>query len=96
MVDFRNYNELGPIPELDRMRLESSSITSDDYLTLEDNRYFLMETGGHQGDTISRITVTTEGGESAVVSANDDVDANTTITIFNPPVFTDLSTGTDS
>ena len=55
-----------------------------------------METGGQQGDTISRITVTTEGGESAVVSANDDVDANTTITIFNPPVFTDLSTGTDS
>ena len=96
MVDFRNFNELGPIPELDRMRLESSSITSDDYLTLEDNRYFLMETGGQQGDTISRITVTTEGGESAVVSANDDVDANTTITIFNPPVFTDLSTGTDS
>ena len=26
MVDFRNFNELGPIPELDRMRLESSSI----------------------------------------------------------------------
>lgn len=97
VVDFHEFDGLeNTIPDLDKMRLESSTIMSSEHLTLEDDRFFILETGQEQGDTISRITVTPEGGKDAVVDSSGNFDANTTITIFNPSINNDPETGDDT
>ena len=97
VVDFHEFDGLSDnIPDLDRMRLESSNITSSNYIKLEDGDNFILETGGVQGDTISRITITPEGGKDADVDSSGNFDANTTITIFNPAISNDPETGVDS
>ena len=96
-VDFHEFDGLGKtIPELDKLRLETSSISSSEYLTLEDGDAFILETGDFQGDTISRITITPQGGKDANVDPSADFDANTTITVFNPAIDSDPETGVDS
>jgi|ETN02SMinimDraft_4_1059925.scaffolds.fasta_scaffold00274_9 hypothetical protein len=104
VVDFHEFDNEGDIPELDKMRLESSTIMNSNYIRLEDGTTdsstngdnFILETGGVQGDTISRITITPEGGKDATVDASGNFDANTTITIFNPAINYDPETGVDS
>ena len=96
-VDFHEFDGLGDnIPDLDRMRLESSTISASDFLSLEDGDEFILETGGVQGDSISRISITPVGGKDVDVDLSGEVDANTTITIFNPAVDSDPETGVDS
>ena len=96
-VDFHEFDGLGDnIPDLDRMRLESSTISASDFLSLEDGDEFILETGGVQGDSISRITITPVGGKDVDVDPKVDFDANTTVTIFNPAVDSDPETGIDS
>ena len=96
-VDFHEFEGLGnTIPELDKLRLETSDISSSQFLTLEDGDTFILETGEVQGDTISRITITPVGGKDATVDPTGEFDANTTITIFNPAVDSDPETGVDS
>ena len=97
VVDFHEFDGLAnTIPDLDKMRLESSTIMTSDHLTLEDDKFFMLETGDVQGDTVSRITITPEGGKNAPVDSSGDFDSNTTITIFNPSVDNDPETGVDS
>ena len=97
VVDFHEFDGLdNKVPDLDKLRLESSTIMSSDHLTLEDDRFFVLETGGAQGDVISRITITPEGGKDAVVDSSGEFDANTTITIFNPAINNDPETGDDT
>ncbi len=96
-VDFHEFDGLGDtIPELDKLRLETSNISSSQFLTLEDGDTFILETGDVQGDTISRITVTPVGGKDVDVDSSGEFDANTTITIFNPAIDSDPETGVDS
>ena len=96
-VDFHEFDGLGDnIPDLDRMRLESSTISASDFLSLEDGDEFILETGGVQGDSISRISITPVGGKDVDVDPKVDFDANTTVTIFNPAVDSDPETGIDS
>ena len=96
-VDFHEFDGLGDnIPDLDRMRLESSTISASDFLSLEDGDEFILETGGVQGDSISRISFTPVGGKDVDVDPKVDFDANTTVTIFNPAVDSDPETGIDS
>ena len=78
------------------MRLETSTISSSDYLDLEDGDTFILDTGGVQGDTVSRISITPVGGKDADVDPTGDFDANTTITVFNPAIDSDPETGVDS
>ena len=97
VVDFHEFDGLSDtIPDLDKMRLESSTIMTSNFIKLEDGDNFLLETGEVQGDSISRITVTPEGGKNADVDSSGDFDANTTITIFNPAISNDPETGVDS
>ena len=97
VVDFHEFDGLSDtIPDLDKMRLESSTIMTSNFIKLEDGDNFLLETGEVRGDTISRITVTPEGGKDADVDSSGDFDANTTITIFNPAISNDPETGVDS
>ena len=96
-VDFHEFDGLGDnIPDLDRMRLESSTISASDFLSLEDGDEFILDTGGVQGDSISRISITPVGGKDVDVDPKVDFDANTTVTIFNPAVDSDPETGIDS
>ena len=97
VVDFHEFDGLSDtIPDLDKMRLESSTIMTSNFIKLEDGDNFLLETGEVRGDSISRITVTPEGGKDADVDSSGDFDANTTITIFNPAISNDPETGVDS
>ena len=43
---------------------------------------------------ISKITVIPEGGANTYITPGDDFDANTTVTVFSPPVDYDPATGT--
>ena len=96
-VDFHEFDGLADkVPDIDKMRLETSSETSSDFLNLETGDSVLLETGDFAGDTISRITVTPVGGKDVDVDLSGEVDANTTITIFNPAVDSDPETGVDS
>ena len=96
-VDFHEFDGLADkVPDIDKMRLETSSVTLSDFLNLETGDSVLLETGDFAGDTISRITVTPVGGKDVDVDLSGEVDANTTITIFNPAVDSDPETGVDS
>ena len=96
-VDFHEFDGLADkVPDIDKMRLETSSVTSSDFLNLETGDSVLLETGDFAGDTISRISVTPVGGKDVDVDLSGEVDANTTITIFNPAIDSDPETGVDS
>ena len=96
-VDFHEFDGLGnKIPDIDKMRLESSNKFSSDFLSLEDGDEFMLETGNVRGDSISRISVTPTGGKDADVDPSGKFDSDTTITIFNPAIDSDPETGVDS
>ena len=96
VVDFHESDKGDTVPEQDKMRLESSTLFGDDFITLEDGRTFMLEAGDFAGDTISRITVTPTGGKDADVDPSGEFDANTKVEVFIPPINNDPETGEDT
>ena len=81
----------------ERLSLESSTNFSEDYFQLETGDHLITEASVTKlglDNIISKITVVPEGGENTYITPGDDFDANTTITVYNPPVRYDESTGT--
>ena len=83
----------------ERLSLESSTNFSEDYFQLETGDHLITEASVTKlglDNIISKITVVPEGGENTYITPGDDFDANTTITVYNPPVNYDPATGTYS
>ena len=83
----------------ERFSLESSTNFSEDYFQLETGDHLITEASVTKlglDNIISKITVVPEGGENTYITPGDDFDANTTITVYNPPVNYDPATGTYS
>ena len=83
----------------DRLSLESSTNFSEDYFQLETGDHLITEASETKlglDNIISKITVVPEGGANTYITPGDDFDANTTITVYNPPVDYDSATGTYS
>ena len=81
----------------DRISLESSTNFSEDYFLLETGENMITEDSGDSiglNNIISSIKVMPEGGADVYIEPGDDFDANTTITVYNPPVDYDPATGT--
>ena len=80
----------------ERLSLESSTNFSEDYFQLETGDHLITEVSETKlglDNIISKITVVPEGGENTYITPGDDFDANTTITVYNPPVDYDPDTG---
>ena len=83
----------------ERLSLESSTNFSEDYFQLETGDHLITEASVTKlglDNIISKITVVPEGGANTYITPGDDFDANTTITVYNPPVDYDSATGTYS
>ena len=83
----------------ERFSLESSTNFSEDYFQLETGDHLITEASETKlglDNIISKITVIPEGGANTYITPGDDFDANTTITVYNPPVNYDPATGTYS
>ena len=81
----------------ERLSLESSTNFSEDYFQLETGDHLITEASETKlglDNIISKITVVPEGGANTYITPGDDFDANTTITVYNPPVDYDPATGT--
>ena len=80
----------------ERLSLESSTNFSEDYFQLETGDHLITEASVTKlglDNIISKITVIPEGGANTYITPGDDFDANTTITVYNPPVDYDPDTG---
>ena len=80
----------------ERLSLESSTNFSEDYFQLETGDHLITEVSETKlglDNIISKITVVPEGGANTYITPGDDFDANTTITVYNPPVDYDPDTG---
>lgn len=80
----------------ERLSLESSTNFSEDYFQLETGDHLITEASETKlglDNIISKITVVPEGGANTYITPGDDFDANTTITVYNPPVDYDPDTG---
>lgn len=83
--------------EMYQLLLETSNPFSQDQFLLETGSLLLTEnstTELGQNNIISKITIVPEGGANTYITPGDDFDANTTITVYSPPVRYDESTGT--
>ncbi len=83
--------------EMYQLLLETSNPFSQDQFLLETGSLLLTEnstTELGQNNIISKITIVPEGGANTYIIPGDDFDANTTITVYSPPVRYDESTGT--
>ncbi len=83
--------------EMYQLLLETSNPFSQDQFLLETGSLLLTEnstTELGQDNIISKITIVPEGGANTYITPGDDFDANTTITVYSPPVRYDESTGT--
>ena len=81
----------------ERLSLESSTNFSEDYFQLETGDHLITEASETKlglDNIISKITVVPEGGANTYIIPGNDFDANTTITVYNPPVDYDPATGT--
>lgn len=81
----------------ERISLESSTNFSEDFFLLETGDNMITESSDSNlglDNIISKITVIPEGGANTYVTPGDDFDANTSITVFSPPVDYDPATGT--
>lgn len=81
----------------ERISLESSTNFSEDFFLLETGDNMITESSESNlglDNIISKITVIPEGGANTYVTPGDDFDANTSITVFSPPVDYDPATGT--
>ncbi len=80
----------------ERLSLESSTNFSEDYFQLETGDHLITEASETKlglDNIISKITIVPEGGANTYIIPGDDFDANTTITVYNPPVDYDPATG---
>ena len=83
--------------EMYQLLLETSNPFSQDQFLLETGSLLLTEnstTELGQDNIIRKITIVPEGGANTYITPGDDFDANTTITVYSPPVRYDESTGT--
>ena len=81
----------------ERISLETSTNFSEDFFLLETGDNMITESSESNlglDNIISKITVIPEGGANTYVTPGDDFDANTSITVFSPPVDYDPATGT--
>ena len=81
----------------ERISLESSTNFSEDFFLLETGDNMITESSETKlglDNVISKITVIPEGGANTYITPGDDFDANTTVTVFSPPVDYDPATGT--
>jgi hypothetical protein len=77
--------------------MEDSTPFAKNQLLLETSDFFLTEDSVTElgfDNIISKITIVPEGGANTYITPGDDFEANTTITVYNPPVDYDASTGT--
>ena len=82
--------------ESSQILLETSTPFDEYQLLLETGSNFLTEDSTTElglDNIISKITVIPEGGANTYITPGDDFDANTTITVYNPPVDYDPDTG---
>ena len=76
--------------------LETSTPFDQDQFLLETGSLLLTEdsiTELGQDNIISKITIIPEGGANTYIIPGDDFDANTTITVYSPPVDYNEATG---
>lgn len=81
----------------ERLSLESSTNFSEEYFQLETGAHLITEASVTKlglDNIISKITIVPEGGSNTYITPGDDFDANTTITVYSPPVDYDPATGT--
>jgi hypothetical protein len=94
------FKEIDPhVPMLTNCELlmEDSTPFAKNQLLLETSDFFLTEDSVTElgfDNIISKITIVPEGGANTYITPGDDFDANTTITVYSPPVDYDASTGT--
>jgi hypothetical protein len=94
------FKEIDPhVPMLTNCELlmEDSTPFAKNQLLLETSDFFLTEDSVTElgfDNIISKITIVPEGGANTYITPGDDFEANTTITVYNPPVDYDASTGT--
>ena len=80
----------------ERFSLESSTNFSEEYFQLETGDDLITEASKTKlglDNIISKITIVPEGGANTYITPGDDFDANTTITVYSPPVDYDPATG---
>ena len=73
----------------DQLLLETSTPFEQDQFLLETGSVLLTENSTTElglDNIISKITVIPEGGANTYITPGDDFDANTTITVYSPPV----------
>ena len=81
----------------DQLLLETSTPFEQDQFLLETGSVLLTENSTTElglDNIISKITVIPEGGANTYITPGDDFDANTTITVYSPPVDYNEATGT--
>ncbi len=83
--------------ENNELHLETSTPFARDQFLLETGSYLLTEDSTTElglDNIISKITIVPEGGANTYITPGDDFDANTTITVYSPPVDYNEATGT--
>ena len=95
-VAFKEVSEASPTDDHNEILLETSTPFSEDQFLLETGSLLLTEdstTELGQDNIISKITIIPEGGANTYIIPGDDFDANTTITVYSPPVDYNEATG---
>ena len=95
-VAFKEVSEASPSDDHNEILLETSTPFSEDQFLLETGSLLLTEdstTELGQDNIISKITIIPEGGANTYIIPGDDFDANTTITVYSPPVDYNEATG---
>ena len=95
-VAFKEVSEASPTDDHNQILLETSTPFSEDQFLLETGSLLLTEdstTELGQDNIISKITIIPEGGANTYIIPGDDFDANTTITVYSPPVDYNEATG---
>ena len=96
-VAFKEVADANATDVNNELLLETSTPFEQDQFLLETGSLLLTEnstTELGQNNIISKITIVPEGGANTYITPGDDFDANTTITVYSPPVRYDESTGT--
>jgi len=96
-VAFKEADPVVPMLTNCEMLMEDSTPFAKNQLLLETGDFFLTEDSVTElgyDNIISKITIVPEGGANTYITPGDDFDANTTITVYSPPVDYDASTGT--
>ena len=83
--------------ENNELHLETSTPFARDQFLLETGSYLLTEDSTTElglDNIIASVKIVPEGGANTYITPGDDFDANTTITVYSPPVDYNEATGT--